>query len=164
MLTMQEYLDIAHKIIIKNRLSKMINNDDAISYIAGWIMKADIKYNPAIGTINGFRKIYAQFGIKTWHKINSSKRKKFANSMTQLADEFLINAKSQDNVLQNILVNEILDYIKTFPEQKQKIFHMYFYDKQTKASIGRQIGMSTENVRLIINSILKKIKEKFHDK
>jgi len=156
MLDLSEYLKIARKIIKKHGFCRMLDDEDAISYVATYIMKADARYNGKFGTIEGFRFMWGKYAIKNW--INRFiKNKKYVN-MPEGASE---NVKSSECVMTNITTNEILEYIDKMPPEKRDIIKMYFFDRMTLREIGDKVGVTGERVRQRIDATLSHIKEKF---
>lgn len=160
MLTLNEYLKISKQFIKKHGYAKMINDDDAIAYVANYLMVADNRYNNKFGNIEGFRAMYGKYGIKNWiARYYKNKNKHVVN----MSEEMESAIKSSENVFGNIEFNELHDYIQTLPEVQRDTIHMYFYEEKTLREIGKVYGITPEAVRLRLKVILKHLKEKFND-
>ena len=158
MLTLDEYLRISKSIIKKHGYSKMLKDEDAISYVATSLMKADSKYNGTYGSIEGFRGLYGRYAIKNWID-RYVKNKKTIN----ITENMAFCLKSIDSTFGNVALNEILGYIDTLPIHQKDAISMYFYEKMTLQEIADKTGITRQGISLRIRTAINKIREKFND-
>lgn len=174
MLELKEYLKISKRIIRKygkNFKSVMLKNEDAISHVAHFLMMADSKYSSEPknghkqeGSPIAFRGYYGRLGVVDW--INRETKKKKMVNIDSCYDynfdsSFLSNIQSSENTLDNVKLNEILNFIETFDNRTKHCFKMYYYEDKTLEYIGEIYNLSKERIRQVIEQGLNKIRRKY---
>ncbi len=164
-LKLYEYIDVARKIISKYGTLQMLRDDDAISYVANFIMTYDDRFNalPDKGSIEGYRYMNGKFGIKKWLS-KKKKRKEFSlesyyNNRT--GGNFKYDIESSENTIQNVYLNEILTAIDKLNDRDRDFVKLYFFENKTLEEISLAHDLSKERVRQIIKSALELIRVKF---
>lgn len=121
--SLREYLTIAEKVCSAKKLA---TTDDIVSHIAEYIMRADTKYNPKIGTLSGWRTLYIKSAIKNWYKkLNSKKRKKEINNFDysfqkdDTTDRFEKFIDPKPGPLDNLIAKESLNFVQSKLDEKE---------------------------------------------
>ena len=167
-LKLYEYLDVAKKIISRHGTLQMLRDEDAISYVANFIMTYDDRFNalPDKGCIEGYRTMNGKFGIKKWL---SQKKKRKEVSLESLTTRYNYDAggnfrgeiPSDENTLENVYLNEILSEIDRLDKREQECIRLYFFENKTLEDISSVYDLSKERIRQIIKAALETIKMKF---
>lgn len=157
--SLYEYIDIAKKVISKHGVSQMLKDEDAISYVASFMMKYDERYNPAIGSIEGYRSKNGQYGIKKWllRKKNKDISLDFEYGDSNLHSQI----PSTENTLNNVYFNEVLNEIEKLDERKQNCIKLYYFENKTLDDISQIYLLTKERIRQIIKSALEEVRLKF---
>jgi hypothetical protein len=74
MLSLKEYLDLSEKVIYK--YGKFLPSEDDISYVAEFMMRADVRYKEGIGKREMFRVFNGKFAVMILIKKHKNKWKK----------------------------------------------------------------------------------------
>ena len=163
-MTVNEYLELAQKLISSYGASQLIKDDDAVSYVATALMKADDEFDGR-GNVYGYRSACARFAIGRWIIKQKRDRKTRAISIESK------NSNSRDTIGQCIEddrypheeeIGEILDCIRGLElDEKYKTYFMeYFVDGLSYRDIGKKYDISHEWVRVCVNKVLTQIKER----
>lgn len=157
-----DYLKIARKIISKYGPS-LLRDEDAVAYVANYIIKADIKYDGKTGSKEGFRCLSARYAIKNWINRNIKNKPKSISIDADGGNGSPIKDKidSFESTTDNVELNEILDFIDTLNENEQKVLKMYYFESMSLKEIGQSLNLTHEAIRQRIKKALCKIKEKF---
>ena len=123
-LTLHEYLDSARKMLCKHGYDH--NDEDAVAYVAYYMMRADERYDGTTGTRIGFRAINAKFGMMNYY----NRQKKQSYSLyTQLSDNMeVIDTVPNDelSVEDQCQFNEIIEYIHKTNTNKLRFCVNYY--------------------------------------
>lgn len=184
------YMNLAKKIIAKmgptffNGLSKeMLNNEDAISFVANAIMMGDWRWEEkgkkTNKTLYSYRNQCGIWAIKTYitkqykNKNNKRKIKAKYSLCYQDSDDLDLQTIIADNnqkepidiIVENEekkslhnLINKLFDSDIISDKQKEYI-RLYYFENFTLEKIGNQFDVTREAVRQSIRSALKKIRE-----
>ena len=161
-LTLNEYLLGARRILNLHGFRCHRNDEDAISYVASYMMKADNTWN-GTSSRNTWRYNQALYAIKHLKaKYRKQKRMVSLSKVVQskgreitLAD--MIEAKPQHNCQEQF--NDLLSYAKTILTDLQFVcLKMYYADHMTLEQIGNKFGVSKEAIRQNIERAIKNIK------
>lgn len=156
------YLEFAKKIIVRTGNKHLLNDDQSVLFIASYIMKADNKWKPDMGTKRStYLMLYARFGLLNY--INFEKIKSLSLNQITKNDELGLEIENKnESTINNVLNNEIFEYIETL-KPKQKLFiKEYYLNNKTLDAIGKENGITYEAVRLHIKNGIAKIREKFN--
>ena len=151
------YIDYAKDIITKTKNRRLLKDDYAISFIASYIMQADKKWKPNMGRKrSSYLILYARYGILNYINFQSIKSNSIdKENIPEIVDK-------EESTIQNVINNEIFEYIKTL-KPKQKLFiEEYYMNNKTLDAIGKEYGITYEAVRLQIKNGLNKIRKKFN--
>lgn len=155
-MTLEDYLMLARKLIKTHGPRKMLFDNEAVGYVASYLMKADINFNNN-GNIYGYRKACGKFAIMNWIDRNIKRDKKRKQvSITNM------DLPCNDNVFNNVAFNEILDFIETMKPKHKDVLKSYYFEKKTLNEIGNTYGITREAVRLRLQKSISLIKEKFN--
>lgn len=162
MLELKEYLDGACKIMCQSGFSYLLKDDDAISHVAHFMMKADNQFD-GTGSIEGFRYSYAKFGIFNYLRgkknvkksldFNLGDRVKFSDT---ISSNFLTPYEQleQKDFIQHILSADYLSFTQ------QKCLRMRYIEGLKLKDIGAELGITKQAVDQQIKSAITKIKER----
>lgn len=189
--TLDHYLVLAKKAISKfanntfNGLSsKMIKDEDAISFIANSIMMADWRWDEnyvnATGTKKSrysYRNQCAIWAIQTYAKQFYSKKQKILSQHLSLDhttdDSSLIHTyiadKNSKNPLDLLIEKETTEDLKdiiknllttsNLSEKQKEYIKLYYFDGLTLDKIGKQFNITREAVRQNLSKALNSIRE-----
>ncbi len=179
-LSLNEYLEIAKKqISYFGRVyelgfsKRLLNSEEAISFVAHANMIADWKYDPSKNmTRYSYRNNYAYYYIKYIHKNWKNNLEINESDLIGLNDGQLPSTNVMDLISPTIIDNPLINLIKkeekehinsivkkNLGERDSKIFNMYIHEDSNLATIGRTFGLSRERVRQIVNKSTKIVKE-----
>jgi RNA polymerase sigma factor (sigma-70 family) len=184
------YMNLARKIIAKmgptffNGLSKeMLNNEDAISFVANAIMMGDWRWEEKGKKTNkslySYRNQCGIWAIKTYitkqYKNKNNKRKikaKYSlcyqdsedldlqtiiadNNQKEPIDIIVANEekKSLHNLIDKLFESDIIS------DKQKEYIRLYYFENFTLEKIGNKFDVTREAVRQSIRSALKKIRE-----
>lgn len=159
------YSTFAKKIIVRTGNRHLLKDDYAISFVASYIMKADNKWKPNMGTKrSSYLILHARYGVLNY--VNFEKIKSISLSKQDSNDKknnLQIEIEDKNEcVTENVINNEIFEFIETL-KPKQKLFiKEYYLNNKTLDAIGKENGITYEAVRLQIKHGLETIREKFN--
>lgn len=168
-LTMEQYLDGARNILARYSGSpNVVNNEDAIAYVAEYMMRADSRYKPEIGDRDGFRGHWGRFGVMNWIK-RSQNKKAIKYSLDYSYDEDgdnnlelinLIPDKKQntEHKIEAIDIVETVRYSNRINDRQRTCILEYYVNNHSRQTIANIIGISQQSVDNNIKSGLRKIK------
>lgn len=164
-LTLTDYLTSAVKVLKHHGYGFLCRDEDAISHVAEYMMKADQIFD-GNGSRDAFRVYYARFGIMDYLNRYGKKR----HSTLSLDFSTINGGTFRDTIASDAITpdehasrTEILSMIantdKLTDRQKQCI-NLYFLDGATLESIGQEFGgITRERVRQIINESINILRE-----
>lgn len=156
-LTIQDYEEIAHKIInglIKTHtsLNNIHKNIDLLNEIVSAIMKADWKFN-GHGSLYGYRKQHVLWAIGRYYETKGKQPITF--SINDIPDQ--PDKPQRINLDQIDCFDHILDGHNLSSIQKEYIYLRYYHD-WTYSKIGDKYGVARQAVHQSIKNGLDKIK------
>jgi len=128
---------------------RMLNSEDAISFVAEKLMESDHDYNKNISKLVTNRCNRAKFAIKTWTEANLKKPKLF-----HLTDTLSAKDDTKDKELLEKLLYDLP------PKQKQYI-QMHFFDGIRMIDMAAMLGISKQGVSDAILRGLKNMEAAF---
>lgn len=167
LLSLSEYLSIAEKVIGKfappGIKREMLNNEDAISFVADHLIKAALRWKEDAGrTLYSYLNQCAIWSIQRWIL-----NKKVANKNNILSLDNIINDEG-DNMY-NLVANknhiesnidEIIN--KSYLNETQKeCLRLRFVDGCTLKEISEKLDKSKQRIDQIINRAISKLREEF---
>lgn len=171
LLPMSEYLSIAKKTIgrfaIPSLAKNMLNDEDAISFVAEQIMKGTIRWNPEKGrTLYSYHNMCAIWAIKRWILNKKVSEKHNIISLDKSLDnndgDNLYNITEDKRVSKNNntlpAFDEIISHGNLNEAQKQCL-KMKFVDNMTYAAIGAELNKSAQRIEQIVKRAIEKLKD-----
>jgi RNA polymerase sigma factor (sigma-70 family) len=170
-LTLSEYLEHARRFVMANYGHQLSENDDLISTVAHYMMRADEKFNGK-GNRDSFRGHYAKFGaMKYFTQIRREKDKYFRGTghttmlplnseITKLCctkTDFRTSYESceQQEMMNYIFTSELLN------AREKGILHMRYMENHTLQEIADEHGFSRERARQLLQKIIEKLQEHY---
>lgn len=147
MTSLYEYLHDAKKIIKNKKQHHLLKDEDAIAYVAHFLMLADNRFNGK-GDIRGFRYMYASFGLKNYIRKLQKKRK---------------HAALHHNILHNKVqdIIEIEDLSNLLDPLQREIFIKFFIEKWQIKDIAEECNVTSNVVRDRLRKIKRIIQEHY---
>ena len=148
------YHNIAKKYLSKHRYFYLLNNDDAITDIAHYMMLADHKYDNHTGSIEGYRSLYARYGLLHYWRTQKKNTNNINMDLCQIA------SRSDDT----FDVKDFLSYAqKRLDHMRYKCLKLYFVGGLKYREIAIIIDRSLERVRQLIKESIPKIRGYFDE-
>lgn len=170
--TLQFYLDTAKRAIGKYGHLNMLSSEDDISHVAYMIMRADEKFDGR-GNIKGFRMDYARFGVRRLMTRFREKANKnrilsldfYVNSDNQTLHDFVPDKRSsiEDELEAKSVEDMVLDFDFITEQEKDCIIRNRL-NKETLHTIGKELDLTRERIRQIIESGLTKLRRYYKSK
>ena len=66
----------------------------------------------------------------------------------------------ENEALKQAILDQVLQYVGTLPTQDRTVFYLRFVQNYTLEQIGRQIGRTKVRVKQIVDSLVKRIRQK----
>jgi RNA polymerase sigma factor (sigma-70 family) len=152
-------------------MNKLLNDDDAISYVAYANMLADWRFDESRNLArNTYRGWYANGFIKTYIRKNCKVPK--VDSLDEMIQEgdngkgfnlLELLGKQEKNNNQRWTAEDIQSCMDNLQPRSREILYMYAYDGMNLAEIGRKLNITRERVRQIVNNSLEKMKKELID-
>lgn len=170
-LKLDEYLKIAKKILRKYHPLSM-RDEDAISYVAYWGMKADEKFDEKKNdSRNGYRALYFLYGVKKWKRLMVSKQRQseYVISLNynnkdydkgSFSDSIIDRKQKQPSsyLEENELREQVLNSTLLSKREKDMLI-MYCFEGFNQEDIGLKYKISKQRVSSLIHKS-RKIMEK----
>ena len=84
-----------------------------------------------------------------------SKRNLFQGELPEEGGRYVEN-----EALKQAILDQVLQYVGTLPTQDRTVFYLRFVQNYTLEQIGRQIGRTKVRVKQIVDSLVKRIRQK----
>lgn len=166
MLSLAEYLQTAEKLLRRKSLKI---SDEAVGYVATYLMRADTSYKPTIGTREGWRIYYGHFGVLNWIRKAGNKSEcsldyedhkgKSYNLMDLIPD----NQPSVPNQVHYKNFWEDVERVRLTLKERNALNHRYLEDL-TLEETGKKMGVSRQRVSQLLNKAHEKIKHDLRGK
>lgn len=168
-LTQREYVETAIRVIGTWGNSMMMRDDDAIGYVASFMMMADVNYDPNKNkTRSSWRLERAKFAIMNYkhrrmryarysldhEKIVGGRALKFSD---MIADE----RNSVESKTQLSEMVEIINVAGFLSERQKRCLVMHYVERKTYRVIGEELGISHQSVKLDVDLAVKRLREKY---
>lgn len=170
MLTQREYLNTAKKLIGKWGHPAMLKSDDAIGYVAGYIMQADVTFDNNAGTKRStWRLIRGKYGIRNYinrylRQQNSIKSLDYCfdeEESTSLGD---ITPSNRMGIVDAAQVKELTALIMFDPQLRdvqKKCIILFFLAAMSYRQIGEIVGLSYTMVGNHVNHGIRLLRDKY---
>lgn len=158
--TPQKYIEIAKRMIktfAPNYTAKrMLRSEDAISYVAFHIMKADWKWDANRGrTRNSYRNQCGIWSIKLYNYMIA--KEPYIISLNRLVGdtplyELIPDRKTKTPlayILQQEEAQELVDAMEFLSQREKDILEAYYVDRQSYRNIGQKQNLTYERVSQI---------------
>jgi RNA polymerase sigma factor (sigma-70 family) len=164
--TLEFYLNTAKRAIRRWGHLNMLSNEDDISHVAYMIMRADQKFNGQ-GTIEGFRISYARYGvlrlISNFKKKKSNEYKIYSLDSKNTKDKRLHDyiEDKQSSIIDEIEIMTTEELVMNFDfitEQEKDCIIRNRLNRETLHTIGKELDLTRERIRQIIESGLAKLR------
>lgn len=169
-LTLNEYLLGARKLLNIYGYNCHKNDEDAIAFVASYMMKADETCNEELSCRNTWRYNQAKYAIlKLRSKYRKQKRglislnktiKRSSDRDICLQDIIPDNRKDRDGTIKEIL--QIAS--QKLSKMQLRCFSLYYVNGFTMDQIGHQLGITKQAVSLNIKVSIHKIKNECRNK
>lgn len=156
-LTLENYLLSAKRILIKYGCGYLCKDEDAISHVAEFMMKADQKFDGS-GSRDAFRVYYGRFGVLSYIRHKKSQPK---NRSVDFYD-YDGSVKSPDQAAEQ---KELIDNIfnsSNLSERQKKCLAMHYLEGVTLEAIGKELKVTRQRVQQIINDSIEQLRGDFH--
>lgn len=155
---LKDYLDLACKVINKYGDRTMLKSEDAISYVAEDLIKADNKFNGQGDRLQWM--VYcAKFSVLRWR----SRGVKYGDiSLDDAINRDSIEIQSSKAFNSDLESRDIINQIesaKFISDNQRHCVLNYYLQGMTHQEIGNELGMSKEAVRQNIKNGLEKIRQ-----
>jgi RNA polymerase sigma factor (sigma-70 family) len=165
-LTLNEYLNGAKKILSIYGYKHHIKDDDAISFVAYYMMKADNTWDGKSSSRNTWRFNQARYAIlKLKNKHRKQKEKKEISLYTPIGKDS--NSMLCDTIADNRTHNEydFNEVIKTAERKLSstqfKCLKMYFCENMNMEEVGNKLGITKQAVSLNIQQAKKALRREY---
>jgi len=164
--SLEFYLQTAKRAIGRWGHLSMLSSEDDIAHVAYMIMRADQKYDGR-GTIKGFRMEYARYGVL---RLIGRYKKKLKKKRVYSLD-FCVNSHDQPlldfvsdktvSIVDEIESKGVEDMVLNFDfitEQEKNCIIRNRLNRETLHTIGKELDLTRERIRQIIESGLTKLR------
>lgn len=143
----------------------LVNSEDAIAYVAMYIMMADLKFIEGKGmSKKSWRIAQALYGISNY-LTRTTKSKK--SGFTSFEGEEYVSYKTPESELmgeeQNDKTIEML-FKSGLKEREAQVVKMRIWDNMTLNEIGKEYGISKQMTGMIYNRAIKKLEKLWNAK
>lgn len=146
--------------------TRLIKDEDAIAFVARFMMDADCKYDGKTGTREGFRWKYAEYAVKTIISRRKNKKKTISINTERGDDGFkfensLTRDKASNNPNNNIIpdVIHLVNNAVYLNDREKGCIKANFIDAKNYQEIADDLGITRERVRQIVDKALYKIRK-----
>lgn len=162
--SLEFYLKNAQNAIRKFGNLRMSLDEDAVAYVANYMMRADQKYDGKTGTREGYRWRWAKYAVMNFSrtykkKYNTISIDSINNNDCKMSDNLTLDKIPKNN--NNLYISDIIETIREADyltdREKSCLFGKYVDDK-TLQEIGDNIGTTRERVRQVIEKAIYKIR------
>ena len=170
--TLDWYLKNAENAIRKfAKGTKLIKNEDAIAFVARFMMDADSRYDEKTGTREGFRWKYAEYAVKSFINRDRKKRKMLSINATFKNSTYDSRGSSLEKILtkdiiphnsNNSAIPDVIQLINNAPylnDRERNCILAKFVDSKNYQEIGDSLGITRERVRQIIDKAIYKVRK-----
>jgi hypothetical protein len=166
-LTLYDYISIAERKIKTQRLSHLLTNEDAISFIAECVMQAAQTYKEDRMPLKAYLDLHARYGIGKWIQLQQ-KKKRSIDMVHQSAlpnwiwrtcsldkqlspDKELINKEEKEML---VMLADIAKLTKVQRKHLELILH-----NRTPTQISKDIGNSKKNAHYVCGIVKDKLQQ-----
>lgn len=170
--TIEFYLETAKRAIGKYGHRSMLSSEDDIAHVAYMIMRADEKFDGR-GNIKGFRMDYARYGVRRlMSKFRDNAKKNrilsldfYVNSNNQTLQDFIPDKRAsiEDEIETKNVEEMVLDFDFITEQEKDCIIRNRL-NKETLYNIGKELDLTRERIRQIIESGLTKLRRYYQSR
>jgi hypothetical protein len=158
--TLDYYWNLAKKIIATHGHKGLLRDDANVGFVAGELMLADTRYNPTIGTKEGYRSMYGQYAVMDI--INKKKKITAKTPTTYNIDDEKTDIEYLDKSHTIIDCDEVIDFIREneiVPEPILEQIKDRYLSRHSYRTISKKFGIPKEEVKLNIRNGLSKIRK-----
>ena len=166
-LTLKEYLLGARKLLALYGYNCLKNDEDAISYVASYMMKADHTWDGEKSSRDTWRYNQAKFAIMKLKTAHRKKRKlqsldqcisKSGSDRPVFLQDVIVDSKNNTDNLQQAFTH-VMDYAENLLPQRQFACLKLRYQEDLKLEdIGRQLGISKQAVDQHLSKAIKTLR------
>lgn len=165
-LTLNNYLISAVKVLKHYGYGYLCKDEDAVSHIAEYMMKADQIFNET-GSRDAFRVYYARFGILDY--INRYNKKRHHNLSLDFdmcrggtfKDLIPSEANGPEECASKTEILSMIENTDKLTDKQKQCINMHYLHGQTLDTIGKELGVTRERVRQIIQQSITILRELF---
>jgi RNA polymerase sigma factor (sigma-70 family) len=173
-LTLKDYIKVAQRVLAKNKLDP--RNEENISIVVEYMVKADQKYDGMTGTRIGYRMVNAKYGAmvarqKYLARINNKKKNKilsldYLHDINSERPHCLYDSVACKDVSQEtrVMCEDIVKVAKKIMGKRQfQCFYLKYVENYMTKDICKEMGITRAMVSLHIIGAKEKLAEYFND-
>lgn len=146
--------------------TRFIKDEDAIAFVARFMMDADVKYDGKTGSREGFRWKYAEYAVKILFTKSKKKKKMVSINVDRGNDGFrfdqtltkdAIPTNSNNNVIPDVI--HLVNTATYLSDKERDCVRAKFIDSKNYQEIANTLGITRERVRQVVEKALYKIRK-----